>query len=162
MCELIYILLFHVFLYFLPYMCLFSGSTLTKGIGDSDGLEDHVTLVFGLSYFLFVGRYWIIGMRSALNPGGIWLIKDLKFKPSYGAYNSSSWQQNKATFLSLCELKNIKQQPLRSLARCSLAVLFFTWTFGFLIKGGRELRKQNTQCLFVEAYKIIEHEGTFG
>lgn len=61
-----------------------------------------------------------------------------------------------------CELKNIKQQPLRSLARCSLAVLFFTWTFGFLIKGGRELRKQNTQCLFVEAYKIIEHEGTFG
>ena len=64
--------------------------------------------------------------------------------------------------LSLCELKNIKQQPQRSLGRCSFVVLFFTWTFGFLIKGGRELRKQNTGCLFVEACKIIEHEGTFG
>lgn len=44
------------FMYFLAYMYLFPGSTQTKGIGDSDSQENHVTLVFGLSYFLFVGR----------------------------------------------------------------------------------------------------------
>ena len=45
------------FVYFLDYMDLFSGSTLTEGIGDGDSQENHGTLVFGLSYFLFVVRY---------------------------------------------------------------------------------------------------------
>lgn len=60
-----------------------------------------------LSYFLFVVRCWIIGMRSMFNPEGIWLIKALKFKDSFCAYSSPwVWQQNKASTLSLCNFKN--------------------------------------------------------